>query len=305
MTPLRALVRNTGYLVFGEVMKPALSFVLILAVARMLGAEGIGAYTIILTVTGLIEVVVTAGISPVVVRGIAANRSQLSTWVSSGIGAALLVSLILVPVILLVLAGLDYPLEVERGIKILMFTLVVAIVQSQVLALCEGLQMMRCRTVVAVSDAAARVIIGALMIAGGYGVLGVVSAILIARTTTTAGALFLLKRRVGLVVDPRTAFVNSLVMVRSAMPFVMIALLSTGFWSVNTLLLSAFRPIHDVGVYTAALRLPDMLRTIFYSYMIALLPVMSQAFVTSTDALKRQCDASIKYLALIAVPISL
>jgi len=47
-----------------------------------------------------------------------------------------------------------------------------------------------------------------------------------------------------------------------------------------------------------------MLRTIFYSYMIALLPLMSQSFLTSREALKRQCDASIKYLAVITVPVS-
>jgi O-antigen/teichoic acid export membrane protein len=304
MSTLQSLLRNTGYLMLGEATKPLLSLMLVLVVARMLGTEGMGAYSIILTFAGLMETVAAAGLSPVIVRGVAANRAQLSKFVSGALGTAVVASAIVVPVLLLLLPLLHYPPVVERGIQVLTVTLILALLQGDVVAVCEGLQMMKLRTVISLLDTGGRTLVGLLLVVAGYGVEGLVFAMVAGRALTTVTGLMVLRRQAGLTLDIRGALPQSVAMLRAGLPFLMITLLSTVNAAINTLLLSGMKSVGDVGLYNAAVRLPDLLRTVVYCYMIALLPVMSQSFTESLETVKRQCDASVKYLALITVPIS-
>src|ERR1700721_2323206 len=73
MSRLSAVLKNTGYLALAETAKPALSFLLFLVISRMLGREGVGSYTIILTFTGLFELIATLGLGQMIVRGIASD----------------------------------------------------------------------------------------------------------------------------------------------------------------------------------------------------------------------------------------
>jgi O-antigen/teichoic acid export membrane protein len=144
---------------------------------------------------------------------------------------------------------------------------------------------------------------GVTLLVAGYGVLGLIYGVVITRTLTTGIALALLRLRLG-PVDLLKAVGPTVTMLKAGVPFLMIVLFSAGFWVLNTLFLSVLRPVADVGLYNAAFRVPDLLRTIFYSYMIAVLPVMAESFATSIDALKQHCDTSVKYMALVTIPAS-
>src|ERR1700734_3117447 len=140
MSRLSAVLKNTGYLALAETAKPALSFLLILVISRMLGREGVGSYTIILTFTGLFELIATLGLGQMIVRGIASDPSKLSYYVSGAVGVALVASAAVFPVMLTVLHFLNYPPEIAFGIRLLTWTLLLSILQQYVISICEGLQ---------------------------------------------------------------------------------------------------------------------------------------------------------------------
>jgi O-antigen/teichoic acid export membrane protein len=81
-------LRNTAYLAFAETAKPALSFVLILVIARMLGRDGMGSYTVILTFTGLFELIATFGVGTMITRAIAAEPERFLFYANAAIGVA-------------------------------------------------------------------------------------------------------------------------------------------------------------------------------------------------------------------------
>jgi O-antigen/teichoic acid export membrane protein len=71
-------LRNTGYLAFAEIAKPALSFVLILVIARMLGRDYMGPYIVILTSTSLVELIATFGVGTMIARAITAETGTVA-----------------------------------------------------------------------------------------------------------------------------------------------------------------------------------------------------------------------------------
>ena len=266
MKQLGTIIRNTGYLALAETVKPFLSFILILIIARMLGREGIGSYSIILTFTGLFELIATVGLGPLIVRGIAADRSQLSFYISGAMGVALLSSAILLPLMLLILRAMNYPAEIALTIRLLAYTLLLAILQQYVISICEGLQNMRLRAILTVADTAGRLIAGVFMVLQGHGVLGIIEGIVLVRAITTAIAFVVVARHTGLLLDYRLTLRSCAGFARAALPFLLMTIASTVFWSINTMMLSKLSSVEDVGIYNAANRITAFLRNFLYSY---------------------------------------
>lgn len=304
MSRLGTILKNTSYLALAETVKPALSFILVLVIARMLGREGIGSYTLILTFTGLFESIATVGLGPLIVRGIAADRSKLSFYMSGAVGVALLASAVLVPLILLILRAIDYPPEIALGIRLLVWTLLLAILQQYVTSICEGLQNMRLRAVLSVTDTAGRLITGVFMVLQGHGVLGIIEGILVVRAITTVMGFVVVAKHTVLSLDYRLMLRSFAGLARAGLPFLLMSIASSLFWSMNTLLLSKLSTMEDVGIYNAAGRIAVFLRNLLYSYQIVLLPMMSASFVRSREQFRQECNASIKYLALLTIPMA-
>ena len=304
MSRLSVVLKNTGYLALAETAKPALSFLLILVISRMLGREGVGSYTIILTFTGLFELIGTLGLGQMIVRGIASDPSKLSYYVSGAVGVALLASALVFPIILTVLHFLNYPPEIAFGIRLLTWTLLLSILQQYAIAICEGLQNMRLRAALSVADTAGRLIMGVLMVIRGHGVVGIIEGMVIVRGMTTLMAFVALSRHTGLSLDYGVMFRSSAGLARAGLPFLLMTIANSVFWSVNTLMLSKLSSVENVGIYNVASRITDVVKNFLYSYQIALLPMMSASFVLSRRQFRQDCNTSIKYLALITVPMA-
>jgi O-antigen/teichoic acid export membrane protein len=304
MSRLHAILKNTGYIAVSEAAKPALSFFLIFVISRRLGRDGVGGYAIVMTFSALFELIATAGLGPMMVRGIAVDRSQLSWYFSGSIGVSLLATTVVVPVMLLTLRAFDYQMEVQYAITLLIWTLPLAILQQHLAYVCEGLQEMRLRAILSVADTAGRLVIGVSMIIAGYGILGVIEGMVIARALTVTAALVILRRCDGFRVDSHLMQRAALRLARSGLPFLLMTLSSTVFWSANTLMLSKLSRVEDVGVYSAAWRITEILKNLFYSYLIVLLPMMSHSFAKSIEDLRHECNVSLKYLTIVSVPVA-
>jgi O-antigen/teichoic acid export membrane protein len=304
MSRLGAVLKNTGYLALAETAKPALSFLLILVISRTLGRDGMGSYTIILTFTALFELIATLGLGPMIVRGIAADSSRLSFYVSGAVGVALLASAIVLPTMLIVVHALNYPPDISLGIKILAWTLLISILQQYALSICEGLQNMRLRAVLSVADTAGRLVAGVFMVLHGHGVLGIIEGMVVVRAITTLIAFVAIAAHTRVSVDFRVMYRSCMTLALAGLPFLLMTIASAVFWSVNTLLLSKLASVESVGVYNAGSRITDILKTFLFSYQIALLPMLSASFVRSNEHFRQECNASIKYLALLTVPIA-
>jgi O-antigen/teichoic acid export membrane protein len=304
MSRLKAVLRNTGYLAFAETAKPALSFALILVIARILGRDGMGAYTVILTFTSLFELIATFGVGTMITRAIAAEPERFSFFANAAIGVSGLATAIVLPVMLIVLHAFHYPAEIALGIRLLAWTLLISILQQYALSLCEGLQEMRLRAVLSVSDTAGRLITGVFMVLHGHGVLGIVEGMVITRALTTLLGFVVLARHTKFSLDLRVVYGASGKLALRGLPFLFTAIASAAAWSVNTLMLSKLSSVSDVGTYNAASRITDIIKTFLFSYQIALLPMMSASFIKSREQFRQDCNNSIKYLTLLTVPMA-
>src|SRR5262249_49098837 len=157
--------------------------------SRMLGRDGVGSYTIILTFTALFELIGTVGLGPILTRGIAADRSRLMEYFNGAVWVTLAASAVLVPAMLLILRNLHYPAAIAYSIRLLSLTLVPAVLLQCILSVCEGLQNMRLRAVISIFDTVGRLASGACMILLGHGVSAVIEGMVITRVAAAVLAV--------------------------------------------------------------------------------------------------------------------
>lgn len=302
MNSLTQRLKNTGYITVSEAAKPALSFILVLFISRSLGREGIGSYTLILTFTGLFELVATLGLGPLIVRTIAADRSNVSWYLNGAAGVALLATCCVTPVMLLILRALHYPPQIALGIRLLSWTLLLSILQQYVTAAYEGLQNISFRSLLSLLDTAGRLVTGIFMVVEGHGVLGIIEGMLVIRAIVTVVAVLTLVRHCAFSFNLELMLRSFAPLAKRGLPFLLAAISSAVFWSVNTLMLSKLSTIADVGLYNSAFRITDIVKNIVGSYLIILLPLMSAAFVKSLEDLASECNNSLKFITLVTVP---
>src|SRR3989338_11492801 len=91
MSEAETIAKNTFFLSFGEVGTRALSFLLVVAIARYLGDVGLGAYGFVFAFTDLLLNFIDLGVPMYIAREMAKNKAATGTYLSNALGLRLLI----------------------------------------------------------------------------------------------------------------------------------------------------------------------------------------------------------------------
>jgi O-antigen/teichoic acid export membrane protein len=91
--------------------------------------------------------------------------------------------------------------------------------------------------------------------------------------------------------------------IKRVLPFGLSMVFVTSFYWISTILLSVMKGDVMVGWYNASYRMVLVLSFIPAAVITAIYPVMSKLFMTSQDSLRMVHEKSLKYLAMLAIPL--
>jgi len=118
MSTAKVVAKNAGFLIVGDLIHKVASILFSAIVARQVGAESFGAFSIALVLAGFAAVIVDPGVSQILYRDIAEAKESAAALV----GAGIILVIFLLPLSILFLIGLStllgYPLLVFRVIVI-------------------------------------------------------------------------------------------------------------------------------------------------------------------------------------------
>ena len=82
------------------------------------------------------------------------------------------------------------------------------------------------------------------------------------RLVATIMAVLLLAQYTTITFDYRYMFRHSYKLLTASLPFLLIVVTNTAFWSTNTIMLSKLSSVGNVGVYNASVQSDDILRRV-------------------------------------------
>lgn len=299
----RKTFRNTILLSAFEVVNPLLSLALVGTITRRLGAEGLGSYNLVLSYFFIAHAFTSLGLSPLVTREIARQRSSAGRVFATASMLGIPVSLLVAGILIAAVRFGGYGPNITYAALLASAALVPSIIYLHAESVFIAMERVDVMVVVAVLENILRVVAGLLLLLNGFGVIALVGSFAACRAIATIGMLAYIHRTCGPVrlgID-RNVWKG---LIQSIPVFGGILLTSTLYQSIDVLILSRLGSIEAVGFYTAAYRLMTIAMVVPKSFNTTIYPVLSRLFRESSHNFNRANSLSLRYLLLLLLPVA-
>lgn len=272
--------------------------------ARFLGDVQYGRYAFAFAFTALFLIVSDLGLSVLSVREIARVPQKASEYLTTISLTKLVFSLIMVGLIVMVINLMHYPKDTTTMVYIVALITVFTSFSSFFRAIFRAFERMEYEAMTVVAERVLVVGAALAVLLLGYGLVQVVSAMLVAQAVACLFTLVICVRKFA---RPRLTFDFSLSkrLVKAALPFGIAGVFAAIIFQTDTVMLSIMKGDAAVGWYNAAYRL--VLGTLFIpaAFVSSIYPVLSRFFISAKDSLVMTYEKSFKFLATLAIPLGI
>lgn len=299
----RSTVANTALLVAFEVANPLLSLLLVGTMARRLGAEGTGAYNLLLTFFFVAVSFISLGLNTLITREVSRDPASASRYLSSAAALGILVSLVVAAGVVVTVSLAGYGLEVERGGWIVAISLLPSIVILYSEAIFIAFEKVRYIVILAMLENIAKVVVGLWMLHHDMGVVPLMASFAFFRFMTLVLNLSIFHRKI---TPLRWSYDREIVreLIRNIPVFGTILVVATLYSRADVFMLSKVGTLAAVGFYTTGYRLFSIAQVVPKSFNTSIYPVLSRLFQRSPESFHAASSLSIRYILVVLFPMA-
>lgn len=303
MTTVQTIAKNTGVLLFAQVIVGILAFVLVIFIARYLGDVEFGKYSFAFAFTILFGILSHIGLGIVVTRDVARDKSQAGKYLGNVALIELIFSIITFLLIFITINLMNYPYDTKLAVYIFGIAVLLEAFTLLFKSIYRAFEKMEYEALVMILGKCIFVCLGFFVIFSGYGLIELVSAYLLTNLVTFLfGFLITIKKFTIPKFEVDTRFWKYLVL--TAIPFGLAGVLNLIYIKTDTIMLSIMKGDAVVGWYNAAYTLVSALSFINAALITAIFPSMSNAFVSSKKSLNDIYEKSFRYSLILLLPIA-
>ncbi|MDP3964341.1 MAG: flippase [bacterium] len=302
MSLTRKIAHNTLYQIIGKLFSTAIGIVVVAMLARYLGAEGYGQYTIVIVFLQLFAVLLDLGLYIILIKKLSEPGADMEALVSNVFTLRILSAIVFLGIAPIVVLAFPYPGIVKAGIALTTLSYLF-ISLNQVLT---GLFQKELRMgKVALAEVFGRIVLlgaTAVVLWLEWQLMAVLFAVVLGSFANFL-YVFISARRL---VDIRLRFNWPvwLAVLRDAWPIGISVALNLIYFKADAIILSLYHPAADVGIYGATYKVLEILITLPAMFAGLVMPLLTAAYVTGDRERFRQIiQRSINFLAILALPL--
>ena len=296
------VIRNTGVILIGNVAGKALNFIVLIYLARYLGANDFGKYSFVIAYLFFFSVLALLGINKIVVREISKDKTIQERIIGNALSLRLLLSIAAIILSLIIINLLNYPFDTKILVYITSLTLLLLSIRATYASIFEACLRMEYSALTNFIEAIVSLILILSIIFLKGDLIHVMAALVIASLSNLLVTFFFSQR----FVKPKFEF--NLGYVKKIFGASIHVGLTTVFRSIyhriDVLMLSLMKTYAAVGYYSAAYTLIAALDIIPRAITISIFPVLSRYSVSSRDSLEMSYEKSFRLMLMIALPIA-
>ena len=304
MTTAKRIAKNSTFIFLGDAIGAILQLVLVVYLVRYLGAVTFGKYAFAFAFTSLFMIFSDLGLSVLSIREIARDTSKAGEYLTNISITKFILSLITLVLIVVTINLMHYPHDTTLAVYIIGGATVFTSLTSFFRSIFRAFERMEYEAITRIVERL--LIFGSVLpvLFLGYGLIEVVSAMLIAQALIFIFTLIILIKKF---TRPTLTFDLSLCksLVKKALPFGLASVFATIIFQTDTVMLSIMKGNAVVGWYNAAYRL--VMGTLFIpsAFVGAVYPTLSRYFTSSKDSLMVVYEKSFKFLFMLALPLGI
>ena len=304
MEQARRILSNTMLLTGVRVVVPIMSLAVVLTLSRVLGAEGLGQYTLAFTVLYVINTAAPFGLYALITREGARSHDEIPRLLGSGF---LLAACATIPLSFILAASgewLGYDAETCSALRMLSLSVFPFVLVTLGEAAFVAIEKVKWVAAVTVGENLVKVSGSLYALLGGYGLEGVVIAAVAGKAVAALLVLILLRIEQLRIAWPDRGVTARLA--KAAPTFLAIQVFAMIYWRIDILMLSKLGDsVADVGFYGAAYRIFELVMIVPQSLCLALYPQVVQASHDNVAHLRSIGRETLRYLGAAVLPAAI
>ena len=304
MHPYRRLLRNLTSILFGDLFGRFIGFLTAIVLARYLGPQDYGKYSLVTSFAYLFMVLSDFGLDDLIVMNVAKDRSLASEYVTASFLIKLLFSFLSIVALILLVLVMGYSKEIVLCTAIFSMHLIFITLSNALSSIYKAFERMEYASMIMIVNAA----VGFALIIGLVYFHGTLLEIIFSRVFTffvgfVVSFVVLLRKFAKPKMSVDVGLIRQLVI--NAFPFLLVGIIVTLYFKVDIIMLSKIKGELYVGWYAAAAN--DLffgLVVIPRCISIVTFPMFSRQYAESPDQLKKSCNFTVKSVTILGIPIS-
>lgn len=297
-----SVLSNTLSLWLPEFLNPFLSFVLVMAISRYLGVDGLGEYSLVLAYAGIFQTLASLGLVSLIVREVAKKPEEVHVFLLNSVVFGAVSSVVSLGAMIGLVSVMGYERSVFTASMVMAFSVLPSTPIWYMDGVFRSFEKSHYVAITYLSENILRVAGCMILVVYGYGIVPV----FVMSVAVRVFALALMARfYVMLLGRPRWQFRPDVwrLLVRQAPIFLNIAIFSTIHLSIDQIMLSKLKDVDSVGIYSAALRLLTICIALPLAFSNAVLPFFTREYAEGVQQLRTFVAQSCRHIFLGTFPV--
>lgn len=296
------LVKNASWLVLAQAIARAVGFAYALVLARFLGGVGFGQYSVIFTVIGFFSVIAEGGITTLIMRDVARNKEVARGYMSIGLVLSLGLGLISYLTLMGAVALLQYPKDISQLIMLAGISLIINNISGVFISLFNAFERMKIPALLSIVTSLTILATGISLLLNGFGLKATVYAVITASLVQLLVSGYLTTKTMAL---PSLSFLTSKGtehLFSEALPYGLRAFLNIIYLKIAIVILSKMTHFGEVGNYSAAYKILEVLFAGIAIVNLVLFPLTSSLHLSSKEKLRFLFEKYTLYALVLSLP---
>lgn len=301
---MRAILKQTSWLFFAQVLTRGIGFFYIIYLARTLGVSDFGLLTVTLAYFSILSGIADFGLNRFLIREVARDKSKQAELLWSIVMLRITLTSVLFAVFSIILYALD-PDKMRVGLILLAG---IAILPQSIAftldALFVAVSRLQFSAISLFISSLATALIGLYLVSKGFGLMGAINALIIGQVIYAVILFIFLYRNQRLVLSEVHLTVIKKIVIGS-LPYGLLSILGLLYFRLDAILLSYLKGNFETGIYGAAYRFLEAVTFIPTAFSMALLPVLSRLHDTSAKDINELYFKSFKIMLVLGLVVVL
>lgn len=298
------LFRNVSYLIFAQVFVKIISFFYVLFLARNLGVNNFGLYSVALSYFTITSTLIDFGISRYLIKEGTLNRKNLSVLISNII--VLRVSFFLL--VFTIFGALLYTFDSSKlRVELSLLAFLAVLPQSVSLTLDNvfiSLQKLSYSAIALVLTNISIIVFGVLFIYSGYGAFGGLIALILGQLINVAVlTIFLFKKNLSMSGTVNFKIMHDVFL--KSLPYGLLGFFGFVYFKVDVLILGYLKGSYETGIYGAGYKFLEAVSIIPSALSVTLFPALVVLHKENVGQIRQLSIRIIKIMGVLGILIAL
>ena len=304
MSNVRTIFANMSWMMISQIINSLCAFIWTLLMARYLGVSNFGIFGTAVSFSTIFLIIADFGLTSYIVRSISTDFEKEYKYLGVALTLKLFLAILYMIAIVITLLILGWD---NYTVIICLLFAIENVIKSFTNILYSSFQAHEKMKYQAISNTILSILTFIFIIIitfTNWKLYGIALAYILANIITLIYTYLTLRKHIivpKFILDIK--FSKKLLM--GGLPFALMALFSTIYYSIDMVMLQQFSGPYSTGLYNSTYKLITVLNLFYTIYTSVVFPVMSKLFKNEKDLLHLSFNKSIKYLSLVTIPLSI